>query len=224
MKVLVVEAQQGGADAAKAALVAAGHTVVGCDTPEPHAPCLGLSSAGVCPLDDHREGRGVDVAVVHHTGRELAASERGALCAARARVPVVVDGDYRRAVSFGPGTFIAGVDLVDACTAAAGSGMAHAAAIRRELLCSGVVTAGDVSGARPRIGFHVERTPSRLRLTITMPADERRSPNIVKAAAEALRRFDPNATVIDVAVDSVVEPAVDVAVEPVDAVVADPPT
>lgn len=197
MKVLVVEAQPGGADEAKAALVAAGHTVVGCETPEPHAPCRGLSTVGACPLDEYD----VDVAVVHHTGRDLAVSERGALCAARARIPVVVDGDYRRSVSFGPGTFVAGVDLVDACAAAAGSGMAHAAAVRRDLLCAGVIEPDDVSGARPRVGFHVDRAPKRLRLTIDVPEGDPRTPNITKAAAEALRRFDTKATVIDVVVE-----------------------
>lgn len=198
MKVLVVEAQEGGADEAKAALVAAGHTVLDCSTPEPHAPCRGLATVGVCPLDEHA----VDVAVVHHTGRDLAASERGALCAARARVPVVVDGDYRRSISFGPGTFVAGVDLVDACVNAAQSGMAHAAAVRRDLLGSAAIDPDDVAGARPRISFVVERQPRRLRLTIRMPEGEPRKPNITKAAAEALRRFDTKVSVIDVIVDT----------------------
>lgn len=198
MKVLVVEAQPGGADEAKATLLAAGHTVVDCTTAEPHAPCRGLASVGVCPLDEHD----VDVAVVHHTGRDLAASERGALCAARARIPVVIDGDYRRSVSFGPGTFVAGVDLVDACVAAAASGTAHAAAVRRDLLTTGVIEPDDVSGARPMVSFVVDRQPRRLKLTIHLPQDDPRKANITKAAAEALRRFDSRATVIDVVVES----------------------
>lgn len=198
MKVLVVEAQPGGADEAKAALVAAGHTVVDCDTPEQHAPCRGLASEGTCPLDEHD----VDVAVVHHAGRDLSVGERGALCAARARVPVVVDGDYRRSVSFGPGTFVAGVDLVDACTAASHSGMAHAAAVRRDLLGSGVISPDDVAHARPLVSFVVEREPKRLRLTIRVPDGDPRKANITKAAAEALRRFDTRATVIDVVVET----------------------
>ncbi len=200
MKVLVVEAQPGGADEARAALTAAGHTVVGCDTLEPQAPCRGLATVATCPLDEHD----VDVAVVHHTGRDLSAGERGALCAARARVPVVVDGDCRRAVSFGPGTFVAGVDLVDACEAAASSGMAHAAAVRRELLCAGVIHRDDVAHAHPAISFVVERQPRRLQLTIRVPEGDPRRANITKAAAEGLRRFDPDAAVIDVVVIDVV--------------------
>ncbi len=198
MKVLVVEAQQGGADEAKAALAAAGHTVVGCDTPEPHAPCRGLATVGTCPLDEHD----IDVAVVHHTGRDLSVTERGALCAARARIPVVVDGDYRRSVSFGPGTFVAGVDLVDACRNAASSGTAHAAAVRRDLLTTGVIEPDDVAGARPRVSFVVHREPRRLKLAIHLPEGDTRKPNITKAAAEALRRFDTKASVIDVVVES----------------------
>jgi hypothetical protein len=170
--------------------------VVDCDTFEPHAPCRGLATFGECPLDEQH----VDVAVVHHAGRELAVSERGALCAARHRVPVVVDGDYRRSVSFGPGTFVAGVDLVDACATAAQSGTAHAAAVRRELLCNGVLEPDDISGAHPTVSFVVTREPSRLRMSVHLPADDPRRANITKAAGEALRRFDPYASVIDVGV------------------------
>jgi hypothetical protein len=117
-------------------------------------------------------------------------------------VPVVVDGDYRRSVSFGPGTFVAGVDLVDACTAAARSGMAHAAAVRRDLLCAGVIDPDDVAHAQPKVSFVVDREPKRLKLTIHLPAGDRRQANITKAAAEALRRFDTKATVIDVVVET----------------------
>ena len=46
------------------------------------------------------------------------------------------------------------------------------------------------------------REPRRLRLTVTMPADEPRRPGITKAAQEALRRFDQWVTVIDVIVES----------------------
>ena len=117
-------------------------------------------------------------------------------------MPVVVDGDYRRSVSFGPGTFVAGVDLVDACTAASQSGMAHAAAVRRDLLGSGVISPDDVAHAQPIVSFMVDRQPRRLKLTIHLPEDDPRKANITKAAAEALRRFDNRATVIDVVVET----------------------
>jgi hypothetical protein len=197
MKVLMVEATPGSGQDARRRLVAAGHTVLSCETSEPHVPCVGLSTVGECPLDaDH-----VDVAVVHHTGADLAASERGALCAARRRVPVVVDGEFRRSVSFGPGTFVAGSDLLASCEDASRSGVAHAAAIRRELLCSGVVEASDTVGDHPAVSFDVARSPSRLRLTVRLPEGDARRSNIIKAAGEALRRFDPWASVIDVVVD-----------------------
>jgi hypothetical protein len=198
MKVLMVEATPGSGEESRRRLIAAGHTVLSCETSEPHVPCVGLSTLGECPLDaDH-----VDVAVVHHTGADLAASERGALCAARRRVPVVVDGDYRRSVSFGPGTFVAGADLLASCEDASRSGAAHAAAVRRELLVTGVLEATDTAGDEPAVSFDVARAPSRLRLTVRLPADDHRRANITKAAGEALRRFDPWASVIDVAVDA----------------------
>lgn len=198
MKVLVVESELGGADSVKSSLIAAGHVVLDCDTHEAHAPCRGLATVGLCPLDEQQ----VDVAVVHHTGPELSASERGALCAARRRVPVVVDGEFRRSVSFGPGTFVAGDDLVATCEDAARSGAAHSAAVRRELLCAGVLDADDVAGQQPPVSFDVARSPRRLRLTIRLPEGDPRRPNITKSAAEALRRFDPWASVIDVVVDT----------------------
>lgn len=198
MKVLMVEAMPGSGDESRRRLIAAGHTVLSCDTSEPHVPCVGLSTVGDCPLDtDH-----VDVAVVHHAGAELATSERGALCAARRRVPVVVDGDFRRSVSFGPGTFVAGADLLTSCEDAARSGAAHAAAIRRELLCNGVLEASDTAGDQPAVSFDVARSSTRLCLTVHLPEHDHRRANITKAAGEALRRFDPWASVIDVGVDT----------------------
>ncbi|HSJ90610.1 MAG TPA: hypothetical protein VK917_00995 [Ilumatobacter sp.] len=197
MKVLLVEGAPGAGAGAESELVAAGHTVVGCDAADPRAPCRGLDAVADCPLDVGD----VDVAVVARAGDDLTASERGALCASRRRVPVVLSGDPRHAVSFGPGTHLAGTDLLATCQEAAGSGLAHAAAIRRDLLLHGVVTPEDVDGASPPISFVVRREPRRLRLTITMPDDEPRRPGITKAAQEALRRFDQWASVIDVVVE-----------------------
>lgn len=197
MKILLVEGAPGAGADAESELVGAGHTVVGCDAADPWAPCRGLDVVGDCPLDTGD----VDVAVVARAGDDLAPSERGALCAARRRVPVVLSGNPRHAVSFGPGTHLAGSDLLATVDQAAGSGLAHAAAIRRDLLIHGVLTAEDVDGTDPPISFSVRREPRRLRLTVRMPADEPRRPGITKAAQEALRRFDQWATVIDVIVE-----------------------
>ncbi len=197
MKVLLVEGQPGEGAAAEARLRAAGHEVVGCGAIEPWAPCRGLQTMSDCPLD----AGDVDVAVVSRTDGDMAVSERGALCAARRRIPVVVDGPAQLAVSFGPVTHIAGGDLLASCTAAARSGSAHAAAVRRELLMSGVVTATDVE--TKAVAFEVDREHGRLRLTIRIAPDDPRSASIRKSAAEALRRFDQWTPVIDV----VVQPA-----------------
>lgn len=198
MKVLLVEGAPGIGASAQAELLAAGHVVVGCDAAEPSAPCRGLEAVGDCPLD-HGD---VDVAVVSRAGEELTASERGALCAARHRIPVVVAGNPRHAISFGPGTHTAGGDLVAACTQAAGSGVAHVAAIRRELLMAGVVTADDVDAPNAVVSFDVRREPRRLRLVVRAPEGHPRLASITKSAAEALRRFDQTASVIDVVTES----------------------
>jgi hypothetical protein len=194
MKVLLVEGAPGVGASAEAELRAAGHAVVACDAAEPSAPCRGLEAVGDCPLD-HGD---VDVAVVSRSGEQLTPTERGALCAARHRIPVVVAGNPRYAISFGPGTHTAGGDLVAACTQAATSGIAHMAAIRRELLMAGVVTADDVDGPTATVSFDVRRDPRRLRLVVRAPEDHPRLASITKSAAEALRRFDQNVSVIDV--------------------------
>ena len=194
MKVLLVEGAPGVGAAAEAQLREAGHAVVGCEPGDPSAPCRGLEAVGDCPLDGHD----IDVAVVSRAGAELTPSERGALCASRHRIPVVITGNPRHAVSFGPGTHIAGPDLIETCTSAATSGVAHVAAVRRELLIAGVVYPEDVDSPNPPVSFEVRREPRRLRLVVRVPQDDPRLATITKSAAEALRRFDQHINVIDV--------------------------
>lgn len=194
MKVLLVEGERGAASVAHAELSAAGHVVVGCEPGDPSSPCRGLEHVSVCPLD----ADDVDVAVVGRTGGPLTTMERGALCAARRRIPVVVAGDPRHAVSFGPGTHLARADLVGACERAASSGDAHVAAVRRELLMAGVLTADDVDGASRTVRFEVRREPRRLRMVVAVRDGDPRVGAITKSAAEALRRFDPYTKVIDI--------------------------
>lgn len=198
MKVLLVEGARGAGAVAESELVADGHTVVGCDAADPSAPCRGLDVIGECPLD-HGD---VDVAVVARVDDAMAPSERGALCAARRRVPVVITGDPKFAVSFGPGTHLAGDDLTGTCRRAAVSGAAHVAAVRRGLLIDGILQPSDVDDDEPRVSFEVQREPRRLKLTIHLPEDDPRRAGIVKAAHEALRKFDQWATVIDVIVQT----------------------
>lgn len=198
MKVLLVEGEPGAADDAEAVLRAAGHRVTGCQAADPSVPCRGLDHLADCPLD----ADDIDVAVVGRVGGPLTVMERGALCASRRRIPVVVAGDPRRAVSFGPGTHLARTDLVGACERAAASGDAHVAAVRRSLIMSGVLTVDDVDADPPTVAFQIRREPNRLRLVVATSPDDTRRPGITKAAAEALRRFDPYTKVIDVVVET----------------------
>jgi hypothetical protein len=198
MKVLLVEGQPGVASEIEAELRAAGHQVTGCDAADPSVPCRGLDQVGDCPLD----ANDVDVAVVGRVGGPLTAAERGALCAARRRIPVVVGGDPRNAVSFGPGTHMARDDLVAACERAAQSGDAHVAAVRRSLLIAGVLTQDDVDGPDAPVSFDVRREPRRLRMVVNASADEPRLASIAESAGEALRRFDPYTDVIDVVTET----------------------
>lgn len=191
---MLVEGAPGVGAPAESQLRAAGHEVVGCEPADPSSPCRGLEAIGDCSLD----AGDVDVAVVSRAGSELTPSERGALCAARHRIPVVVAGNPRHAISFGPGTHMAGPDLVEACSEAATSGIAHVAAVRRALLMAGVVTPDEVDGPNPPVSFEVRREPRRLRLVVRAPHDDARLASITKSAAEALRRFDTHVNVIDV--------------------------
>jgi hypothetical protein len=193
VKVLHVEAVRRAGAEAESDLRAAGHEVVGCESFDPTAPCRGLEPVGGCPIDDGD----VDVALVSRSGSDLTMSERGALCAARHRIPVVVDSSTGTAVSFGPGTFIAGDDVVKACEQAAHSGAAHEAAIRRELVGRGVLDAHRIDGPDADVAFEVTREPRRLHLTVFTSAQDG-AMALTKAAVEALRRFDPYVAVIDV--------------------------
>lgn len=198
MRILLVEGEPGVANEIHAELDAAGHRVTGCDPADPSVPCRGLDNVGDCPLDAGE----IDVAVVGRRGGPLTVSERGALCASRRRIPVVVAGDPRSAVSFGPGTHMARDDLLGACERAAVSGAAHVAAVQRTLLISGAIRLADLEGDDARVAIEVSREPSRLRMVVRVPGDDLRAASIAKSAAEALRRFDPYTTVIDVVVST----------------------
>jgi hypothetical protein len=194
MKVLVLESHRGASTTASALLEGAGHTIVRCDGRH-GSPCRGLDDDGDCPLD----GDDVSVAVVAHAGGSLAPAEHGALCAARRRVPLVSTGYLGGETPFGGLASASGADLVARCEEAARSGGRHADAVRRDLLGLGVIGADEV-GDSGAVQITVERSPRRLELTLRIPAGDQRQAGVVKAATEALRRFDPHVPVIDVRV------------------------
>lgn len=194
VKVLLLESEIGAAEGTDAVLTAAGHRVVRCDTLT-GSPCRGLDADGECPLD----GEPVDVAVIVHEHGPLQPGEHGALCAARRRVPIVSTGFLGGRTPLGNLARPAGIDLVAACEQAATDGRRHAAAVCRDLVALGVLTEAEV-GPGGAVAVEVRREPRRLAMTLRVPEGDRREPAIVKSAAEALRRYDPMAPVIDVRV------------------------
>jgi hypothetical protein len=194
MKVLVLESHLGASRTASALLEGAGHTVVRC-IGEHGSPCRELDDDGECPLDgDH-----VSVAVVAHAGGPLAPGEHGALCAARRRVPLVSTGYLGGETPLGALAVASGADLVARWVVAARDGDRHAGAIRRDLVRLGVIRADELGNGAP-LQITVERSPRRVALILRIPDGDEREASIVKAASEALRRFDPNVPVIDVRV------------------------
>jgi hypothetical protein len=177
----------------------AGHTIVRCDTADRRSPCRGLAAGGECPLDEH-----VDVAVlVQEIG--TCHVEHGAVCAARSRVPVVeVDGAgiaQRQPIT--SWTAVAGPGLLDECERAAHDGHAHAEAVKDRLVVLGVVTPGELDQPDGTVAIGVRRGANRLRMTIELADSMRdRQTEIVRAATQALRDFDPRPAVIDVTVRS----------------------
>ncbi|HTH05293.1 MAG TPA: hypothetical protein VL916_05460 [Ilumatobacteraceae bacterium] len=195
MKVLVLESHPGVAHDAELALAERGHAIVRCDTTDRRYPCRGLAFGGECPLDRH-----VDVAVL---AQELGTShiEHGALCAARARVPVVELGTIRPAQRrpLSMWSYSTADNLLGECERAARDGSAHGEAVVGRLLETGVVWPVEV--ARGIVDVTVDRGENRLLMTIELSGSARsRRGEIVRAATEALRDFDTRAAVIDIAV------------------------
>jgi hypothetical protein len=191
----MLESHPGDGHDAELELIGAGHSIVRCDTADCRYPCRGLAEGGECPLDQH-----VDVAVLaQEPGWNHL--EHGALCAARARIPVVEIGTFRptQRQPVTAWTYTTPADLLDECERAARDGRAHAEAVVGRLLDTGVLWPVEIE--RGVVAITVERGESRLLMTIELSGSARSRRNeIVLAATEALRRFDPRSTVIDVAV------------------------
>lgn len=190
---LLLESSRGVGFHAAEELERAGHTVLRCDSRTAGVPCRGLESQGMCPLDEE-----VSVAVVAHAGEELSPGEHGALCAARQRIPIVVTTDVVEPGVFSSLATPAAGDLAAAVERAAASGAAHAAAVRRDLLALGVLSRADLEGDASQVAIDVRRETNRLVMTVWTHDGDTRSGEIVKAATEALRRYDPHMDVIDV--------------------------
>ena len=88
MRILVVEDTAGQSVDSILDLVDAGHRVVRCQPVSGEVlPCVGLEGSGECPLHEP-----VDLVVDVRSGDDFSIRELGAVCAARAGVPVVSVG------------------------------------------------------------------------------------------------------------------------------------
>ena len=61
-----------------------------------------------------------------------------------------------------------------------------------------MVSQDDVDGDAATVSFDVRREPRRLQMIVRLADDDPRASEIVQAATDALRRFDPYTDVIDV--------------------------
>lgn len=183
--------------AATGEFLAAGHVTVRCDTPDGRSPCRGVVAGGDCPLDEH-----VDVAVLV-PGPGAGDLAHGAICAVRDRVPLVVfdPEDVGVPEPIAPWTSAAGTDLLGHCERAAHDGQAHVRAVVERLVALGVVRPAELQSPGATVGIAVRRDANRLTMTIELADSERhREGEIVRAARQALRDFDPGPSVIDVLV------------------------
>jgi hypothetical protein len=193
----MLESHPGVGASAVATLTEAGHTIERCDAADRRYPCRGLAGEGTCPLDDY-----IDVAVLaQEPGVEYL--EHGAVCAARGRVPVVeIDPAHAHLrLPASVWTSATGSDLAQVCERAASDGTAHARAVADRLVGLGVIAGEDIEGTDATLAIAVERSTSRLLMTIELGYDQsHRKTDIVRAATQALRDFDPGVAVIDIVV------------------------
>jgi hypothetical protein len=193
MRVLVTETDRHAADAAVAAIEAAGHEVVRCHDPEWQAfPCVGAAGDGHCPVED-----GVDVALVTRTGVNSmpAAFEDGARCAVRAAVPIVVAG-IPSANPFRRWT-VATADLADpvpALEAAIRAPHPHLTANTQSRLSARVQADGGDPAATWAVAYRRAG-----RVTVEYDAPGPHAAHYAVWLAAAVRELDPEARTIDVA-------------------------
>ena len=194
MRILLTESDVGESGAASRTLEAAGHEVLRCVEPGAASfPCSGLST-GDCPID----GR-VDVAVTVRSEPHAGPTERetGVVCALRHRVPVVVSsvGEADPLATSSTATVTgATTHLLATVEAAAHGELAEHARVAAEEASQHLIGGPlDVVAHRRARGVVVTlRTADVL--------DARRKENLAVQVAGAVRRFDGDAEVIDVAV------------------------
>jgi len=194
MRILLTESDIGAAEVATATLEAAGHEVLRCVEPDaPAFPCVGLAD-GDCPV----EGR-VDVALTVRSEAHAGLTERetGVVCALRHHVPVVVSSvDATDPLTTWSTTTVTGAttDLLAAVDAAANGELAGHARVAAE-------EAGhQLIGGPLEVVAHRRARGVVVTLRTADVLDPRRKERLAVQVAGAIRRFDRDAEVIDVAV------------------------
>ena len=197
LNVMVLESQQGAADAAVHELTEAGHVVLRCHDPGVAAfPCRGLADHAACPLRSHV----VDLALTvrSHPQSQPAPMEDGVRCAIMHRVPVIVAGP----VVLDPyAEFEARVldrtdDVVGACEEVAAAVLTRHTAVATDALRAAPTGVEELAAA----DAIVTRRNGRLLMSVSgldALAPRRVDAAIVRAMGK-LREFDPSARGVDV--------------------------
>ena len=178
MKLLLIESTAGDATAIGAHLTAAGHDVFAC-TDAHGGPCRGVTRHADCPLEQH-----IDLTIVARdpaAARSLA--EMGSVCAARHRVPLV-EVDPRQIDDELPSVRVA------SALAKRTTELSYVTAILEEL------------SHLPAL-VDVDRTPSRIHVSVQVPASQdtqQKLSAIADRARHAVRQHDPYVNCIDVSV------------------------
>lgn len=200
MRVLLIESSPGVGEEAAAALSHAGHEVLGCYESGSAFPCKGVDAAG-CPLD---EGV-VDAALLvrNTAGSAPTPHESGVRCALRRTVPLALAGDgdlglYQEHSTVSTPGLSEVVSSVQLAVRLGLMPIADAArgALIRVLASHGLET--DQADAT------VKRCDSTLTITLQpgVPLDTHLAETASVRALAAVRGLDPQATIIDVAVES----------------------
>lgn len=194
LEVLVLESDQGAADAAIQKLAAAGHRVVRCHDPGAAAfPCHALQTERNCPL----RARTVDVALTVRARPRSQPSllEDGIVCALKRHVPVVAAGSTVLNPFEPYAAVVAGDDIVAACEQAASSVSPEHSRVATEALHDAQRT----HGRRPAGGVDVHRSSGRLVATMHGDGLDQHTTNMAAVRViTALRALDGDAAGIDV--------------------------
>lgn len=195
MQVLVVESHLGASQGLSRELHRRGHDVLRCsDDEHQRAGCKALDADAGCPLDEGTVSVAVDVRRSYHPGpRPL---EQGAVCAVRARVPLVVAGSavdsplesWATTVVTGDAPAVA--DAVEAVDG--GLAPQHQRVVDEALEA---LLPGEGASAV------VQRGEDRIRVEMSLPRhlDDAQAEAVAVRVVAALRRFDRQTSVIDVA-------------------------